>query len=90
MDEDTNLGPTCHVVRLLMELAINVPMVLIGVQYDDPLICKIQIVPQFLQISGGIMIGFAAVHFLCGIKMAFADDVDGGNGDAVGWWAAAG
>ena len=90
MDEDTNSRPSRHVVRLLLELNINVPMVLIGVQYDDPLLCKIQSVPQFLQISGGIMIGFAAVNFLCGIKMAFADDVDGSNGDAMGWWAAAG
>ena len=41
---------------LIFTLPVHLGMVLAGVQYGDPKYCRIEIVPQFLQIGGGIMV----------------------------------
>ena len=46
-------------------------MVAVGVQYDDTSMCEIDIVPKFLQVGGGIMLGFLALYLFCGICWGF-------------------
>ena len=42
---------------------LNILMVITGVLYSES--CRIEIVPQFLQISGGIMLSFTILYGLC-------------------------
>ena len=69
MGEDSSLG-SCHHAQWII-LAVNIASVVIGFQYGDPeqygdpYICNIPIVPRFLKISGGVMIGFAALFLFC-------------------------
>ena len=69
------MGDECNCVCLVFALLFGVPcaMVIAGVQYDDPSRCEIDIVPQFLQVSGGIMLGFCALYLVCFMICSDAD-----------------
>ena len=68
-DGDSASGYLVHLAALLG----NIAMVVIGVKYDNVCTygdscdmersCNIQIVPDFLKTTGGIMIGFEALFF---------------------------
>ena len=85
MGEDISLG-SCHHAQWII-LAVNIASVVIGFQYGDPdqyggpYICNITIVPRFLKISGGTMIGFADLSVFCTMclkynKAACSDDTE--------------
>ena len=62
------------IVAYLLVLAVNIGMVVIGVQYSHS--CTIEIVPKFLQIGGGAMLGFAIFYVICGISYLLLQETD--------------
>ena len=40
-------------------------MVVVGWQYSES--CTIEIIPQFLQIGGGVMLGFTILYLVCSV-----------------------
>ena len=89
-EEDSNSGSSLQGQWIV--LGVNIAMVVIGVQYEDPHSCTIPIVSQFLKIGGGTMIGFAALNLLCTIccKLASDDEEEGDNSFAMGCCALVG
>ena len=75
----------CHFISLV----VNIASVVIGTQYNNVCTshnvficdmeksCNIEIIPQFLQISGGIMIGFAALNLFCAMCCGCGDEEEG-------------
>ena len=76
----------CVQFAQFITLVFNIAMVVIGVEYSDPSRCSFPIVSQFLKISGGIMIGFAALNLFCTMccKLVSDDEEEGGNSFAIG------
>ena len=70
-DEDEDCIP-CHFTHgvyyygifTLSTLPVHFAVVLIGVQYSDPEYCRIDIVPQFLQVGGGVMLVLNILYLL--------------------------
>ena len=81
----SKFGLHIHCIFLGVGLGINIAMIAIGVKYNNVCTsrnlaicdmknsCNIEIVPQFLQISGGIMIAFATLYLSCGMCVYGSD-----------------
>ncbi len=64
-----------YLLGCLATLGVNLAMVVIGGQQDHTT-REIDIIPVFLQVSGGIMIVFAVIHLLSVPICAKKDDYD--------------
>ena len=64
----------------LAAVGVNWAMVVIGSQQDHTT-CEIDMIPVFLQVSGGIMMVFAVIHLLGCIVLVFAGAGEAPSGE---------
>ena len=46
-------------------LGIEIAMVVVGALYSES--CTVEVVPQFLQIGGGVMLGITILYLVCSV-----------------------
>ena len=63
--DDGDFNPCKVMLVYLIALGVNITMVVVGVQYSES--CTIEMIPQFLQIGGGVMFGFTSWYLICSV-----------------------
>ena len=64
-DKHPCFNPFSWIFAYLIFLGVNIAMVVVGWQYSES--CTIEIVPKFLKIGGGVMLGLTGLYFICGL-----------------------
>ena len=76
-----DFNPCKGMLAFLTALGVNIAMVVVGVLYSDS--CTIRIIPQFLQIGGGVMLGLSGLYLVCCVCCCGKDDGDVNFGCAI-------
>ena len=61
--DDGDFNPCKVMLVYLIALGVNIAMVVVGVQYSET--CTIEIIPRFLLIGGGVMLGWTSLYLVC-------------------------
>ena len=64
-DDDENCISCMCIYAYLVAFVVNMAMVVVGWQYRDS--CTIEIIPLFLQIGGGVMLGLTTLYLVCSV-----------------------
>ena len=73
-----------EVLACLVVLGVNIAMLVVGGLYDES--CTIDIIPQFLQIGGGVMLGFTLLFWVSSFCFCMTEERKGVEACAVIVW----
>lgn len=71
-EDGVEFNPRKFISSQFTFLGIEIAMVVVGALYSES--CTVEIVPKFLQIGGGVMLGFSSLYLVCSVCCCGEDD----------------